>query len=141
MTNMTELIKNLRGASVRLYLLKKEGRKNFSAFRMPNGIDDDIKEKYCTNLEHFIDGRSFGTYDFVHTEKNALIELETEKVSMWTSIQASLKKADDENVFLKISMMIIKNKIDSTILKEIIFKINRYEYEIYKKLKEEFVDE
>ena len=101
MTNMTELIKNLRDASVRLYLLKKEGRKNFSAFRMPNGINDDIKEKYCTNLEHFIDGRSFGTYDFVHTEKNALIELETEKVSMWTSIQASLKKADDENVFLK----------------------------------------
>jgi len=46
-----------------------------------------------------------------------------------------------ENVFFKISMMIIKNKIDSTILKEIIFKINRYEYEIYKKLKEEFVDE
>ena len=101
MTNMTELIKNLRGASVRLYLLKKEGRKNFSAFRLPNGIDNDIKEKYCTNLEHFIDGRSFGTYDFVHTEKNALIELETEKVSLWTSMQASLKKADDENVFLK----------------------------------------
>jgi len=46
-----------------------------------------------------------------------------------------------ENVFFKISMMIIKNKIHSTILKEIIFKINRYEYEIYKKLKEEFVDE
>ena len=101
MTNMTELIKNLRGASVRLYLLKKEGRKNFSAFRMPNGINDDIKEKYCTNLEHFIDGRSFGTYDFVHTEKNALIELETEKVSMWTSMKASLKKADDDNVFLQ----------------------------------------
>ena len=38
-------------------------------------------------------------------------------------------------------MMIIKNEIDSTILKQIIFKINRYEYEIYKKLKEEFVDE
>jgi hypothetical protein len=101
MTNMTELIKNLRGASVRLYLLKKEGRKNFSAFRLPNGIDNDIKEKYCTNLEHFIDGRSFGTYDFVHTEKNALIELETEKVSLWTSMQASLKKADDENIFLQ----------------------------------------
>ena len=102
MTNMTELIKNLRGAAVRLYLLKKEGRKNFSAFRMPNGINDDIKEKYCTNLEHFVDGRSFGTYDFVHTEKNALIELETEKVSMWTSMQASLKKADDDNVFLQV---------------------------------------
>ena len=46
-----------------------------------------------------------------------------------------------ENVFLKISMMIIKSKIDTTIIKQIIFKINRYEYEIYKKLKEELVDE
>lgn len=46
-----------------------------------------------------------------------------------------------ENTFLKISMMIIKNKIDSTTLKQIIFKINRYEFEIYKKLKEEFVNE
>ena len=110
MTNMIELIKNLRNASVRLYLLKKDGRKKFVAYRLPNGIDNDIKEKYCSNLEHFIDGRSFGTYDFVHTEKNMLIELETEKISMWTSMQESLKKADDENVFLhnKISTMIIR---------------------------------
>lgn len=100
MTNMTELMKNLRNASVRLYLLKKDGRKKFVAYRLPNGIDNDIKEKYCSNLEHFIDGRPFGTYDFVHTEKNTLIELETEKISMWTSMQESLKKADDENVFL-----------------------------------------
>ena len=92
MTNMTELIKNLRGASVRLYLLKKEGRKNFSAFRMPNGIDDDIKEKYCTNLEHFIDGRSFGTYDF---PANASLAIVTK------SANASLLSiANSLNIFL-----------------------------------------
>lgn len=101
MTNITELINNLRKASVRIYLLKKNGRKNFIAFRIPNGIDDDIKNKYCTNLEHFTEGRSFGAYDFVHAEKNILIELETKKISMWTSMQESLKKADDDNVFLK----------------------------------------
>ena len=61
MTDMTELINNLRNASVRLYLLKKNGRKKFAAFRLPNGIDDDVKEKYCSNLEHFTYGRSFGT--------------------------------------------------------------------------------
>lgn len=101
MTNMLELIKNLRNASVRLYLLKKDGRKKFVAYRLPNGIEDDIKDQYCSNLEHFIDGRSFGSYDFVYTEKNVLIELETESISMWTSMLDSLKKADDENVFLQ----------------------------------------
>ena len=101
MTDMTELINNLRNSTVRLYLLKKEGRKKFVAFRLPNGINDDIKERYCSNLEHFIDGRSFGTYDFVHEEKNALIELEIKEISMWTSIQEALKKSDDENVFLQ----------------------------------------
>lgn len=101
MTDMTELINNLRNASVRLYLLKKDGRKKFAAFRLPNGIDDDVKEKYCSNLEHFTYGRSFGTYDFVHTEKNALIEHETKKISMWINMQDSLKKADDDNVFLQ----------------------------------------
>lgn len=101
MADMTKLVNNLRKASIRLYLLRKDGRKKFVAFRLPNGIDNDIKENYCSNLEHFINGRSFGTYDFVHSEKNALIELETQKVTMWTSIQESIRKADEDNVFLQ----------------------------------------
>lgn len=46
-----------------------------------------------------------------------------------------------ENIFLKISMMIIKKKIDSMELKEIIFKINKYENELDEKLRKEFLNE
>jgi hypothetical protein len=98
---MTELLNNLRSANVSLYLLKKEGRKTFAAYRLPNGIDEDIREKYRSNFEHFIAGRSFGTYDFVHSEKNALIELETSKIPLWTSMFESIIKANDDGVLLQ----------------------------------------
>ena len=98
---MTELLNNLRSANVSLYLLKKEGRKTFAAYRLPNGIDEDISEKYRSNFEHFIAGRSFGTYDFVHSEKNALIELETSKIPLWTSMFESIIKANDDGVLLQ----------------------------------------
>ncbi len=98
---MTELLNNLRVANVSLYLLKKEGRTKLAAYRLPNGIDDDIKDKYRSNFEHFIDGRSFGTYDFVHSEKNALIELETGKIPLWTSMLDSIEKAKDDGVLLQ----------------------------------------
>lgn len=98
---MEELIKNLRHANVCLYLLKKEGRTKFIAYRLPNGIDEDVKEKYCSNFESSIEGRSIGTYDFVHSDKNALIELETSKIPLWTRMQESIEKANEDSVFLQ----------------------------------------
>lgn len=98
---MTKLLDKLREASVSLYLLKKDGRTKFIAYRLPNGIDDEIKEKYCSNLEHSVDGRSFGTYDFVHTEKNSLIELETAKIDLWANMLESINEANDNNTFLQ----------------------------------------
>ncbi len=97
---LTRQIKKLRDANVNVYLLKKATRKSFEAFRLPNGINNDIREKYCDNFEHFIDGRDFATYDFVHTTKNALIKIETEKVLAWTAMQESIQKSDEEGVLL-----------------------------------------
>ena len=98
--DFTKLIAELRKATVNLYLLKKVTRKSFEAFRLPNGINDDIREKYCSNLELFVDGRSFAAFDFVHTTKNALIEIGTEKIIMWVAMQESIRKSDEEGVLL-----------------------------------------
>lgn len=98
---MKDLLNSLRYANVTLYLLKKEGRKKFVAYRLPNGIDEEIKEKYLSNFEHFTAGRQFKAYDFVHNEKNALVELETCTIPLWTSILDSICKANDDGVFLQ----------------------------------------
>lgn len=98
---MTELLDKLCAVNVNLYLLKKEGRTKFVAYRLPNGIDKDIKEKYLSNFEHFIDGRSYVPYDFVHSEKNALIELETDKIPLWKNMLDSIERANDDGSFLQ----------------------------------------
>ena len=98
---MIELFKNLHEASVCLYLLKKNRRSDFIAFRLPNSIDEELKAKYCLNFEQLVEGRSFGTYDFLHSEKNVLVEIETDKIALWDKIQESIKKANIDGVFLQ----------------------------------------
>lgn len=100
---ITNIINNLNCdcINVSLYLLKKKGRKEFIAYRLPNDIDEDIKENYLSNFEKFIVGRSFVTYDFVHSEKNALIKLETDKILLWTRMLDSIKKANDEGTLVQ----------------------------------------
>ena len=98
--NMQELIIKLRQATVKLYLIKKAKKGLFEAYRLPNGIDDDVKEKYCSNLAHFTEGRTFSVYDFVHKEKNSLVELETNKVERWSVLKDSLITADRDNMLL-----------------------------------------
>ena len=98
--NMQELIIKLRQATVKLYLVKKAKKGLFEAYRLPNGIDDDVKEKYCSNLAHFTEGRTFSVYDFVHKEKNSLVELETNKVERWSVLKDSLITADRDNMLL-----------------------------------------
>ena len=52
---MNEIIEKIRKYSVNLYLVKKVRKNVYNAVRFPNDIDQQIRDTYVSNIEHFVE--------------------------------------------------------------------------------------
>lgn len=98
---MNEIIEKIRKYSVNLYLVKKVRKNVYNAVRFPNDIDQQIRDTYVSNIEHFVEGKSFVEYDYVHSTKHSITKLSTNKISVWENIKNSILEAKANNIVLK----------------------------------------
>ena len=99
--NRIKDIINDRDVNVRVYLLKKIGRKGrYEAVLFPNSLDQKIKETYAENYEHFCTGREVKEYDSVHREKGTIEKLPLTDLPFWNGMQDAITLADKENTLL-----------------------------------------
>lgn len=90
-----------RDVNVRVYLLKKIGRKGqYEAVLFPNSLDQKIKETYAENYEHFCNNREIKEYDSVHREKGTIEKLPLTDLPFWKGMQDAITLADKENTLL-----------------------------------------
>lgn len=88
---MENILRNLRNSSFSLYLVKKEKKNVYTSFRLPNGIEDEVKNTYMQNIENFTANREYSNYDFVHKEKGKIVRLDTNSIDSWCFIKECIK--------------------------------------------------
>ncbi len=86
---------------VRLYLLKKVGRKGkYEAVIFPNDLDNAIKENYANNFRNFCGEREIVDYDCLHSEKETIKKLSLVDLPNWENILNAIKEADEKQHIL-----------------------------------------
>ena len=80
--------------NIKVYFIKKNGRDNFSAFLLPNSIDNDIKCAYKQNIINIITGKELVDYDFVYDKKSSIAKVDATNLEVKTKI---LDLISDEN--------------------------------------------
>lgn len=98
---MNAIIEKINESSVNLYLVKKIRKNVYTAVRFPNNIDQEIRNIYANNIEHFILGKNLVEYDYVHSTKHSITKVPTNKISVWNIVKESILKAKSENIILK----------------------------------------
>lgn len=86
---------------VRLYLLKKVGRKGkYEAVVFPNDLDKAIKENYANNFRNFCGEREIVDYDCLHSEKGAIKKLPLTDLNYWDNLFSAISEADEKKARL-----------------------------------------
>ena len=88
-------------SNVRVYLLKKKGRKGlYDAVVFPNVLNETIKETYAANYEKFCSERTIVEYDSVHSERDTIKRVSLENLTYWGNMLTALVSADQNSVIL-----------------------------------------
>ena len=86
---------------VRLYLLKKVGRKGkYEAVVFPNDLDNAIKENYANNFRNFCGECEIVDYDCLHSEKGAIKKLPLTDLNYWDNLFNAISEADEKKARL-----------------------------------------
>jgi len=89
--------------NVKVYLLKKQGRKHFEAFILPNGIDDEVRQTYKNNLISFLNGKTIAEYDFLFKRENAVVVIQGDNLEIKNTFIECIQTATAEAKILNIN--------------------------------------
>lgn len=95
------ILSRLSNSTVNVFFVQKVKKNVYTAYRLPNGLDNEIKTKYSGNLSNFVSGKTIGDYDFVHKDKNQIPKIPLESVEVWSHVLSSVNEAISKGALLK----------------------------------------
>lgn len=95
------ILTKLSNSTIIVFFVRKIKKNDYAAYRLPNGLDEDVKSKYTNNLSNFVAGKTVGDYDFVHKDKTRVPKIAIDSVEVWNHVLSSINHSVANGVLLK----------------------------------------
>jgi hypothetical protein len=87
------ILNKLNLATVNVFFVAKKKKNAYEAFRLPDKLDENAKNKYLENLRESVKDKKPGKYGFMLDSKTEIPKIETKSIEIWKSICESISKA------------------------------------------------